>query len=120
MFGLRWRNYCCSLVRSLLLNPNKRLIDAYETANGALDAAIDALRHGKPIADVYTAAVDSVRAKDESLVKHMAKSIGYCINSIQFNKALVCYGKGDVFFFMHIRSRKGSAPVWSSARRRCR
>uniref|UniRef100_A0A7S2V990 FACT complex subunit n=1 Tax=Entomoneis paludosa TaxID=265537 RepID=A0A7S2V990_9STRA len=75
--GARYRNYCSNIGRTFLVDPPKKVSENYELLLEMQEACLEVMRPGKPAKAVYKAAVSFLQDKDESLVKHLPKTLGF-------------------------------------------
>ena len=76
--GARYKNYCSTISRTFLVDPPKVVSEHYELLTGMHEACQRAMRPGKPLRNVYTAAVDFLNKEGrEDLVRHLPKTLGF-------------------------------------------
>ncbi|CAN8308167.1 unnamed protein product [Cochlearia groenlandica] len=74
--GARYNSYCSNVARTYLIDANPLQSKAYEVLLMAHEAAINALRSGRKINNVYQAALSVVEKKAPELVDKLTKSAG--------------------------------------------
>lgn len=106
--GVRYKQYCSNLVRTLLVNPTKEQSEMYEFLLNVQETVIDKLRHGVVLADIYNAAADMVMKKDKRLLDKFTKSIGFGIgiefreNAMQINSKTMMKARKGMCFAVHV------------------
>ncbi|KRX76657.1 FACT complex subunit SPT16 [Trichinella sp. T6] len=96
-FGVRYRHYCSSLIRTLLVEPNKHLQDAYTLLLDVELKVMECLRPGVKLSEVYGYAEDLIRARKPQYLEYLTKSIGFGMG-IEFREsALLINGKNNVY-----------------------
>lgn len=83
--GLRYKQYCSNLIRTLLVNPTEEQKSLYEFLLTVHEAVLDKLRDNVRLCDVYQAAVDMIAKKDKSLVDKFTKNCGFAMG-IEFRE----------------------------------
>lgn len=84
--GVRYKQYCSNIVRTLLVNPTEEQKNLYEFLLVVEDAILDALRPGVPLSKVYQVALDKVAKHDRKLVDKFTKNCGFSMG-IEFREA---------------------------------
>lgn len=92
--GLRYKQYCSNIVRTLLVDPSQELQDIYSLLVDAETKVLESLKpgicsisfwviqacidvvSGAKLSDMYETAVEFVREKRPDLIDKMTKSIG--------------------------------------------
>lgn len=72
--GARYQMYCSNISRTFLVDPNKQQEAQYKAILEAQDAAIAALKPGRPMSDAYEAAVKTLQASCTRLPSHLSLS----------------------------------------------
>ncbi|PWN36127.1 putative SPT16-general chromatin factor [Meira miltonrushii] len=76
--GLKYKSYCSNIGRTWLIDPHKTQQKTYTTLIELQhEIAEKFLRAGETCKSVYDQAVESLRAKNSSLVDHLTKNIGF-------------------------------------------
>lgn len=84
--GGRYRAYCANIGRTYVINPTKAQAAEYATLLAAHEAAVGALKPGRPASDALQAAVDAVRGRDPALVPKLTKNVGFA-TGLEFRDA---------------------------------
>ncbi|KRX92343.1 FACT complex subunit spt16, partial [Trichinella pseudospiralis] len=96
-FGVRYRHYCSSLIRTLLVEPNKQLQDVYELLLDVELKIMESLKPGVKLSEVYGYAEDLVRVRKPQYLEYLTKSVGFGMG-IEFREsALLINGKNNVY-----------------------
>lgn len=74
--GSRYNSYCSNVARTFLIDANPVQSKAYEVLLKAHDAAIDSLKPGRKVSDVYLAAISVVKKEAPEMVPNLTKSAG--------------------------------------------
>ncbi|KAJ6221120.1 hypothetical protein RDWZM_006932 [Blomia tropicalis] len=83
--GVRYKQYCSNIVRTLLVNPTQEQKDLYEFLLTVQEAVLDKLRAGVRLCDVYQVAHDMVEKRDKKLVEKFTKNCGFAMG-IEFRE----------------------------------
>lgn len=83
--GVRYKQYCSNVVRTLLVNPTEEQKNLYEFLLSVQDAVLDKLRAGVLLSDVYQVAIDMVSKRDKRLVDKFTKNCGFAMG-IEFRE----------------------------------
>lgn len=83
--GIRYKQYCSNIVRTLLVNPTEEQKDLYEFLVTVQEALLDKLRDGVRLSDVYQTAIDMIAKKDKNLVDKFTKNCGFAMG-IEFRE----------------------------------
>lgn len=84
--GLRYRQYCSNIVRTLLVNPTEEQKKHYEFLLTVQEVILDRLKPGANLADIYQTAVDMVAKYDRKLVDKFTRNCGF-IMGIEFRES---------------------------------
>ncbi|KAI9495094.1 FACT complex subunit-domain-containing protein [Zychaea mexicana] len=84
--GIRYKYYCSNIGRTFLIDPNKTQEKNYEFLLELQKKIMENIREGVKIRDVYTSAMDHIKAKRPDLEKHFTRSIGFGMG-IEFREA---------------------------------
>ncbi|KAH9426311.1 FACT complex subunit SPT16 [Dermatophagoides pteronyssinus] len=84
--GLRYRQYCSNIVRTLLVNPTDEQKKHYEFLLTVQEAILERLRPGTILSDVYQMATDMVAKYDRKLVEKFTRNCGF-IMGIEFRES---------------------------------
>jgi len=82
--GARYANYCSNVVRTYLTNATKQQEEAYAALLRAQAAALEALRPGRELREVYQAALKSL--EEAGLGEHLTRNIGFA-TGIEFRES---------------------------------
>ena len=77
--GVRYKQYCSNIVRTLLVNPTEQQKNLYEFLVELQESVIDKLREGVKLSDVYQHAWDLVAKHDKKLIDKMTKNCGFAM-----------------------------------------
>lgn len=77
--GVRYKQYCSNIVRTLLVNPTEEQKSLYEFLVELHESVCEKLQDGIRLSDVYQHAVDMVSKRDKKLVEKMTKNIGFAM-----------------------------------------
>jgi nucleosome binding factor SPN SPT16 subunit len=76
--GVRYKSYCGMIARTFMVDPVKKVERAYLLLQSLHEYLCDTqLKAGAVVADVVVAAQKFVKERDESLLPHLSKSIGW-------------------------------------------
>ncbi|KAG6553865.1 hypothetical protein Mapa_004782 [Marchantia paleacea] len=93
--GARYTSYCSNIARTYLIDADKVQEKAYKVLLKAHEAAINALRPGKPMSAVYKAALGIVEKEGPEFIPHLTKNAGTGIG-IEFRESgLTLSGKNE-------------------------
>ncbi|CAB4004583.1 Hypothetical predicted protein, partial [Paramuricea clavata] len=84
-FGVRYRYYCSSIIRTMLVQPTEEQQANYNILLSTLDAVVEKLKDGVKLSDVYNVAADHVKEKKPELQGNFVKSIGFA-TGIEFRE----------------------------------
>ena len=91
--GFRYKTYCAALARTFLIDPSKSQTANYKILLAAHAAALEAIRDGATIKDVYNKALGVIKSKKPELEKHFGKNVGAAIGIELRDNNLVLNGK---------------------------
>lgn len=77
--GIRYKQYCSNIVRTILVSPTDDQQKIYEFLLELEERALEKLVDGARICDVYNSIINLVQSKDESLVDKLTKNFGFAI-----------------------------------------
>ncbi|XP_054165372.1 FACT complex subunit spt16-like [Oppia nitens] len=77
--GVRYKQYCSNIVRTLMVNPNDEQKNLYEFLVELEESVLEKLKDGIRLSDVYQHALDIVTKRDKHLVDKMTKNIGFAM-----------------------------------------
>jgi len=77
--GARYKNYCANMSRSYMIDAPAKVEQIYNTLLGAYEAATAAMIPGNEFKDAYLAATQYLLSKNDSLLPHFPKNIGFPI-----------------------------------------
>lgn len=83
--GVRYRQYCSNIVRTLLVNPTDEQQQLYEFLVNLEEEVLNRLKDGVRLSDVYQKAVDIVAKHDQALVDKLTKNLGF-VMGIEFRE----------------------------------
>ncbi|XP_046843723.1 FACT complex subunit SPT16-like [Xenia sp. Carnegie-2017] len=86
IFGVRYKYYCSSIIRTMLVQPSEEQQGNYNILLSTLDVVIDKLKDGVKLCDVYNTALEHVKEKKPDLVSKFVKSIGF-VMGIEFRES---------------------------------
>ena len=89
--GVRYKNYCSHIVRTLLVDPSQSLQDTYTYLVTLEELILDKLRAGTRLSDVYKAAMDNVKKEKPELADKMNKDFGFAMG-IEFREGTLVIG----------------------------
>ena len=89
--GVRYKNYCSHIVRTLLVDPSQSLQDTYTYLVTLEELILDKLRAGTRLSDVYKAAMDNVKKEKPELADKMNKDFGAAMG-IEFREGTLVIG----------------------------
>ncbi len=103
--GARYQTYCSNIVRTFLVDAPKQVTKMYDTLLGLHEACLKAMVPGKPLKNVYAAAVKYLTDEGkENLVSSLPKTLGFGIgidfrdtNLLLNKKNTVTFRPGMVF-----------------------
>ncbi|VDP32074.1 unnamed protein product [Soboliphyme baturini] len=75
--GVRYRQYCSNIIRTLLVDPSQELQDLYSLLLDVEQKVIDCLKPGSKLCDVYAAAVEVLRDNRPELIEKFTKNVGF-------------------------------------------
>eukprot|EP00899_Mesostigma_viride_P015637 jgi/Mesvir1/24074/Mv10796-RA.1 len=84
--GARYSQYCSNIARTFIINASEEQMANYKLLLAAQGAAIEALKGGNKLSDVYKAAVNVVKDKKEALLANMTKNVGFGMG-LEFKEA---------------------------------
>lgn len=84
--GLRYRQYCSNIVRTLLVNPTQVQISHYEFLLSVQESLLNNLRPGVKLSDLYQQAIDMVAKYDKRLLDKFTKNCGFAMG-IEFRES---------------------------------
>lgn len=78
--GARYQTYCSNIVRTFLVDAPKQVTKMYDTLLGMHEACLKAMAPGKPLKNVYAAAVKYLTDEGkENLIPSLPKTLGFGI-----------------------------------------
>lgn len=77
--GARYQNYCSNIARTFLVDAPKAVSVTYELLLGMHDACRQSMVPGKPLRNVYQAAVTFLKNERPELVEHLPKNLGFAM-----------------------------------------
>ena len=83
--GIRYKQYCSNVVRTLLVNPTEEQKQLYEFLLSVHEALLDKLRAGVRLSDVYQVAYDMVGKRDRRLLDKFTRNCGFAMG-IEFRE----------------------------------
>lgn len=84
--GVRYRQYCSNIGRTLLVNPTDEQKKHYEFLLSVQEALLDKLRPGAVLSELYQLALNMVTKYDKRLVDKFTKNCGFAMG-IEFREA---------------------------------
>jgi nucleosome binding factor SPN SPT16 subunit len=79
--GIRYRNYCSNIARTLIINQTPEQEANYDFLCTLQEAAIAAMLPGSRLSDVHQAITSFVAEKRPDLSEHLAKNCGFGVSS---------------------------------------
>lgn len=83
--GVRYKQYCSNIVRTLLVNPTEEQKNLYEFLLTLEESLLDTLRPGVQLSKVYQTVLEKVAKHDKKLVDKFTKSCGFSMG-IEFRE----------------------------------
>ncbi len=83
--GVRYKQYCSNIVRTLLVNPTEEQKNLYDFLVTLQENILEKLKEGVRLSDVYQHAIDIVTKYDKRLVDKMTKNVGFAMG-IEFRE----------------------------------
>lgn len=93
--GLRYKSYCSTIARTYLVDPNKTQESNYKLLYMIHNQIIKEIRDGMAAKDVYSRALNLVKAKKPELEKHFLKNVGWGIGLENKDPTLVLSAKNQ-------------------------
>ncbi|RWS01709.1 FACT complex subunit spt16-like protein [Dinothrombium tinctorium] len=84
--GIRYKQYCSNIIRTLLVNPTEKQQKTYELLVDLEEEVLSKLVDGAVLSDIYNHAVNFVKKREPSLVDKMTKNIGF-VTGIEFRES---------------------------------
>ncbi|PWY99374.1 putative SPT16-general chromatin factor [Testicularia cyperi] len=92
--GIKYKNYCSNVGRTYLIDPHRSQQKTYAFLHELqTELAEKHLRPGVACKDIYTKALEIVRAKDEKLAQSFVKNVGFAIGLEFRDSSYVLSGK---------------------------
>lgn len=91
--GLRYQTYGCLVGRTYMVDPNSAQEATYKLLLAVHELIIKTIKDGVPAKDVYTKALNLLKAKKPELEKHFPKNVGYGIGTENKDGTLLLSGK---------------------------
>lgn len=79
--GVSYRGYCANVARTILVDPPKKVQEAYKALTGAFEAALEAMRPGEPLKGVPEAVKAYLEKKAPEYLPYLPKTFGSCIGA---------------------------------------
>lgn len=89
--GIRFRQYCSNIVRTILVNPSQKQQETYEFLLSVYDVVLNKLQDGIKLCDVYKAAANLVEKEHPELVDKLTKNLGF-VTGIEFREPSLLIG----------------------------
>ncbi|XP_065056378.1 FACT complex subunit SPT16-like [Rhopilema esculentum] len=83
--GVRYKFYCSNIVRTLMVEPTQEQQDLYTYLLSLMDVAVDKIRDGVKMSEVYEALYNNVASKKPHLKDNFVKNIGFA-TGIEFRE----------------------------------
>lgn len=94
--GIRYKQYCSNLVRTILVNPSEKQQALYDFLVSLQEHVIEHLKDGVPLSEVYNKGVEFVKENEPNMIDHLTKNFGFA-TGIEFREAaLLISAKNDV------------------------
>lgn len=79
--GVSYRGYCANVARTILVDPPKKVQEAYKALTGAFEAAVEAMRPGEPLKAVPEAVKAYLEKKAPEYLPYLPKTFGSSIGA---------------------------------------
>ncbi|KAF8818763.1 transcriptional elongation factor [Cardiosporidium cionae] len=93
--GMKYKEYCANIVRTLLLNGQKEQKDVYLLALNVMKTIFQSLKHGKHCNEIYEAARQYILDTKPELINNFVKSVGHAIGVEFRDTQFVLNGKNS-------------------------
>lgn len=94
--GIRYKQYCSNLVRTILVNPSEKQQALYDFLVSLQEHVIEHLKDGVLLSEVYNKGVEFVKENEPNMIDHLTKNFGFG-TGIEFREAsLLIAAKTDV------------------------
>ena len=99
--GVRYRNYCSNIVRTILVRPSESLQKIYKAMHYIHRYIQHKLRHGKKLSEVYEDTINEVKKVKPEIVDKLNKNFGFAMG-IEFQEDSLVIGPN-----CNLTARKG-------------
>lgn len=79
--GVSYRGYCANVARTILIDPPKKVQEAYKALASAFEACLDAMRPGEPLKAVQEACRAHLEKRHPEYLPFLPKTLGSCIGA---------------------------------------
>lgn len=93
--GLRYQTYGAMIGRTYMVDPNREQESAYKFLLSVHDLIMKSIKDGVVAKDVYTKALNHIRAKKPDFEKHFPKNVGYGIGTENKDGTLLLSAKNN-------------------------
>lgn len=92
---IKYRNYHCSAIRTLLIDASEDQKKSYKALYGCFQYCISQLSAGKRIKDIYNEGVKYIQEHDPELVPRLPKNFGWGTGCLESEKLLEINGENE-------------------------
>jgi len=96
--GVSYRGYCANMARTILIDPPKKVQEAYKALTGTFEACLDAMRPGEPLKAVHEACRSYLEKKHPEYLPFLPKTLGSCIGAEFRDPTLLLNSKAGTAF----------------------
>lgn len=93
--GLRYKSYCSMISRTYLVDPNKSQESNYKLLHMIHSSIIKEIRDGMTAKEVYSKALNLIKAKKPEMEKHFLKNVGWGVGLENRDPTLVLNAKNS-------------------------
>ncbi len=79
--GVSYRGYCANMARTILVDPPKKIQEAYKALVGAFEACVDVMRPGESLKAVHETCKAYLEKKHPEYVQYLPKTLGSAIGA---------------------------------------
>lgn len=92
---IKYRNYHCSAIRTLLIDASEDQKKSYKALYGCFQYCISQLSAGKRIKDIYNEGVKYIQEHDPELIPYLPKNFGWGTGCLESEKLLEINGENE-------------------------
>ena len=81
--GIRYRNYCSNIARTLMINPTPAQKKVIGFLSELQKHCLSLLKPGSIISEVYDSVIEFITEKQPELVSHFVKTLGFGVCAVQ-------------------------------------